>query len=114
MSPSFLAALAALVVAGGVGVGAWWLARRAAAGRRELARAIHDQALRLDRRCDVLQRSIDELAVARRIDRLHLSVARLRGRGVLGAAASTRLDDAVAELARDHAAELEADAGTPR
>ena len=63
---ALVSSLAALAISSGLLV----LSRRASRARRELAESLHDRALALDRRCDVLQRQVDAGALRQRIDHL--------------------------------------------
>ncbi|MCP3963837.1 MAG: hypothetical protein GY719_38865 [bacterium] len=83
-----LAAAAALLV----------LSRRAAGARRELAERMHDQAMALDQRCDVLQQQLDVAARDQRIDHLLTLVDVSERQGRLDGAAARRLELYALEL----------------
>lgn len=75
--------------------------RRARRARRSLAVNIHDRALALDRRCDVLGEAIESLTLRQRIDHLFDLIACGESEG--------RLDPAVARRLRRCALELRAE-----
>ncbi len=74
---------------------------RARRARRSLAVNIHDRALALDRRCDVLGEAIESLTQCQRIDHVFDLIACGESEG--------RLDPAVARRLRRYALELRAE-----
>ncbi len=83
------------------------LLRRARQARGELAQSLHDKALALDRRCDVLQRQLDALTLHQGFDRLQRLVSVSERQGRLDAGAARRLERYVLDLHDEarHAAE---------
>lgn len=75
--------------------------RRASRARRSLAVNIHDRALALDRRCDVLREAIEAVTLRQRIDHLFALITCGESEG--------RLDPAVARRLRRYALELRAE-----
>ncbi len=92
--PDLLLAILLLAVAGGM----WIFLRRARRGRRQLAIDLHDKALALDRRCDVLRDQIETLDEGQRIAHLFDLVAWGEAEG--------RFDSEVARSLRRYALQL--------
>ncbi len=88
---SLALSLVTLAIAAGLAI----LLRRAHRARGELAQRLHDKAIALDRRCDALQRQLDNLAMGQRIDHL-LDLVRASER--LDATAARRLERFALEL----------------
>lgn len=95
----WLSLILSLLASSALAIGFVWRDRRTRAARNELARSIHQQALRLDQRCDHLQTAIDELRLEQRL----LELARLVDDTVaergLSPRAAGRLRGAMRELA---------------
>ncbi len=91
---ALLLSAAALAAAAGLLV----LARRASQTRRELAQSLHDRALALDQRCDVLQGQLDAQEMRQRIDHLGHLVGACEHRGQLDDGAARRLELYTLEL----------------
>lgn len=72
--------------------------RRASRARRELSQRLHDAALALDRRCDVLQDQILALDRRQRIDHLESLVDRGEAEGRLPARVTPDLRRCLADL----------------
>ena len=102
---ALLLSLAALAISAGLLI----LARRASRARRELAERLHDQALALDQRCDVLQRQLDAQAMQQSIDHLWRLVGSCERSGQLEGDAARRLERYTLELGEE--ARLAAEAG---
>jgi hypothetical protein len=83
--------------------------RRASRARRELAVNIHDRALALDQRCDVLQAAIDTLAQGQRIDHLFDLIAWGEAEGRLAPETARRLRRQAAALRAESLAETTED-----
>jgi len=98
MTPT-LALLALLTLAGGASGAYLW--RRARRARRELARALHDRSLELDRRADHLQRQLDQLDLEGRAGHLIELVDACCERGIFGSATAARVRGFAWELGRE-------------
>ena len=79
------------VLALALGVFVAFRQRRAGRERAVLGRDLHDRALALDRRCDVLQRQLDAVELRQRIDHLQELVAAGERTGRLDAESARRL-----------------------
>lgn len=101
MLSSILAA-AALVIASAT---AWWQ-WRSRAGQRQAAQTLHDEALRLDRRCDAVQQGLDQLRRQQSIDHLDQLVERAARSGRMSTDAAARLHHQIGVL-RDDARRLD-------
>lgn len=73
-------------------------AHRASQAHAELAQALHDKAMALDQRCDVLQRQLDAHDLWQRIDHLSHLVSACERQGQLDAEAARRLSGTTFEL----------------
>ena len=91
---AFVVAFAALAMTAGLLI----LARRASAARRDLSHRLHDMAMALDRRCDVLQHQLDAIARRQRVDHLLDLVSFSQRFGSLDAERARRLAGYVLEL----------------
>ena len=91
---SFVLSLITLAVAAGL----LMLLYRARNARAELTKAQHDTALALDRRCDVLQHQLDDLALRQRIDQVLDLVTISESQGCLDHDATRRLERYVLDL----------------
>ena len=75
-----------------------WRDRRAAGAREQLARSIHAQASRLDRRCDHLQAQLDILTLGKRVSELAHRVEATIAEQALSPHTARRLRRAIREL----------------
>ncbi len=90
--------LALSLVTLALAAGLFVLLRRASQARGELAQRLHDKALGLDRRCDVLQRQLDAVTRRQGIGRLQELVGVCERQGRLDAAVARRLERYVLDL----------------
>lgn len=97
---TLILALALLALAAATGT----FLHRASRARREISQRLHDRALDLDRRCDVLQEQIRALDELRRVDHLFVLVAENEAEGRLAPEAARRLRRYARELRAELAA----------
>ncbi len=91
---SLALSLVTLAIAAGLAV----LLHRARRARGELAQRLHDHALALDRRCDVLQSQLDQVALHHRVDHLLDLVSVSERHGCIATAAARRLERVALDL----------------